>query len=69
MCCLYWLMNKRTVLALIGQNIERLCKLNKNAGRRKAESESYHGATRVRHVECFPVSHWHVAIHRLIEMG
>ena len=35
MCCLYWLMNKETVLALVGQNLGRWRKVNGMLGERR----------------------------------
>ena len=40
-----------------------------NAGRKEAEAERRNGAARERLWELYLVSHSHVAIYRLIEMG
>ena len=38
-------------------------------GEGRVESERCHGAAKVRHAKSLPVSHCHVVIYRLIEMG
>ena len=40
-----------------------------NVGRKKGRVRSYGAAARVRLAETLPVSHYHVMIYRLMEMG
>ena len=58
---------------MIGQNLGRQEELDRMLGGRKVESErereKHHGASRVRHAESLLVSHCHMAIYRLIEIG
>ena len=65
-------MNKENFLELmIRQNLGRQGKLNRMLGERRADSERSHVAfagDRCQ-TELYPVSHSHMAIHRLIEMG
>ena len=64
------LVNKETALGLlIGQNLGKQGRQNLMLEERRVESEIRHGSARDRCWEFYPVSHCHVAIHRLIEMG
>ena len=71
MCGFYWLMNKE-LLWIYGKGRTELGegKARLYAERKRVESERHHGAAaRVRHAETLLVSHCHVVIYRLMEMG
>ena len=61
--------DKYNMFPLISCTGTELHKKTKRNADRKKHRERHHGATRVRYAKSLPVSHCHVAIHRLIEMG
>ena len=61
--------DKYNMFPLISCTGTELHKKTKWNAERKKGGERHHGATRDRHAKSLPVSHCHVMIHRLIEMG
>ena len=68
-CCEnHWLIKKLAWSDRVEQS--QVGKTKLNAGKKKVESErSYRTTTRDIHVKSLPVSHSHMLIHRLKEMG